>query len=352
MKNFFIPLLLLVLSISIGGCGNVNKTKETTVTLYAAVIDQKDNSFCVTPIQNEPAAEKLLMIPWDSEKYVQRGTLLRIEYDGAIAESYPAQICNPISIEVCEEKDLQIDGSKYRDAYEAYIRLLINPDYPCGEEALSQFVHSIADGMPAKYSRYIIGDEGDPVLFYYEYVIDDAIGNYIIEGWDTTYDKWGAQPGITYYRFPYISKDEYGNICVSECVDTEAYHSVFNYSTDDTSYVYINDIGSGDLAENLSYGNAIPVLRINASATATLGIDPISNPNVITVNDKGTVIVLELAEMGDYLARGVYFKTDADFAVVCENMTGTAEYLVKEYSIKNGEVVEEKTFYSEKLPVE
>lgn len=350
MKKFHVLIFLVILCFLMGGCGTKSDKKATTVTFYAAVIDRKDNSLCVTPVQSEFVLDSLIMIPWDSAEVVSRGTLLCIEYDGIIAESYPAIITNPISVDLYEGNDIQIDGSKFRGAYESYVQLLIHPDYPFGEEALSQFISSIEQGIPAKYVNYTIGEEGDPVFFYYDYMIDDVIGNYIVEGFDTTYDKWNAQPGITYYRFPYIYEDEYGNICVSECVDLEAYNSVINYSSGYNSYVYVNALGKGELEDNFGYDNAVPVLRINSSATATLGIDSVSNPNVITVNDKGTITTIELTDVGEYLARGVLFKTDDCFAVVCENRAENVEYLIKEYTIKNGEAVETKTYYSEEMP--
>lgn len=224
--------------------------------------------------------------------------------------------------------------------YTAYIESLINPDYPYGEEAFAEFIYNMSNRLPAKYARYEMTIEGDPMIFYYDYIVDDVIGDYIIEGYDSSYDKWSADPGISYYKFPYIYNAEDGNVYIAECISDEAYDSVINFRNYEDSYVYVNYLGLWDFDQDWDCNGAIPVKRINEAATITIGLDTVNNPNVIAVNDNGTVIDVVLNNVDGYLARGVYFTADNEFSVVLENTSNPEDRKERTFSIADGAVTE------------
>ena len=337
--------------VAIGACSK--RDDSSSVSFYGAVLGWDDSSIYVMPSKedSELNSNNLIVIPRGDIDAIHRGMVLKVEYDGLILETYPSRIENIISVNVYENQDIEFDRDSYTDAYQAYMRMLINPDYPCGEEALDDFLKDVSQGEPSKYATYRTTIEGDPMIFYYEYVVDDKIGNYIIEGYDSSYDLFSANPGISYYKYPYIFYDEkYDKICVGECVDMDAYDSVINYDSDIGSYVYLNDITDGKLTEVITYEDSIPVLRINEAANATIGIDTINNPNVITLNNQGIVTAIKLDGVDGFLAKGVYFNTDKSFVVVCESNNSDEDYLIKEFSFGEGKVTEEKSYFSKELP--
>lgn len=241
--------------------------------------------------------------------------------------------------EKTDEEDLK---RKMMENYDSYIESLINPDYPYGDTAFSEFIYNISIRVPAKYARYERTIEGDPMIFYYDYIVDGVIGDYIIEGYDSTYDKWSADPGISYYNYPYIFNGKDGNIYIGECINEEAYKSVFNYDNSDTSYVYCNYIGKGELESDWIIKDEIPVKRINEAATITIGLNTVNNPNTITVDDNGIVIDVILNDVDDYLAKGVYFKDNNEFSVVFENISNPEDRVERTFSINEGVVAENK----------
>lgn len=59
--------------------------------------------------------------------------------------------------------------------YDSYIESLINPDYSYGDTAFSEFIYNISIRVPAKYARYERTIEGDPMIFYYDYIVDGVV---------------------------------------------------------------------------------------------------------------------------------------------------------------------------------
>ncbi|MBR4084915.1 MAG: hypothetical protein IKK33_11610 [Lachnospiraceae bacterium] len=122
MKKYIALILLLMFVLSLTGCNKQsdNEIKEpdnqqveeniNTVSFEAVILEVLDASVLVCPVQgsNElKSADKIsvslgkLEIPFN----LIVGQTIRIEYDGLIAESYPAQIFNTSQIELVSEPE-------------------------------------------------------------------------------------------------------------------------------------------------------------------------------------------------------------------------------------------------------
>lgn len=350
MRKSFAMLMVVILAMSFVACGS--KKEEAEKSFYAAVIRWEEDSILVTPLPDEDEANSSNLIRLSSGGFdIEYGkSIVQITYNGNIAETYPATIDNVMSIKSCDSEGHDIDRDTYMRAYNDYVILNINPDFPYGEEAQEQFIQDVKKGVPSKFASYFITIEGDPVINYFEYKIDNKIGNYISHGYDSHLDKYSSNPGISYYNFPYLYLDDNGYMCASECKDKDSYNSVINYDSGDVSYVVVYGISDIISTEKLDYKNAMPVLRINEAASATIGIDTVNNPNTIYVNDNGIRGEIDLGDNQGYLARGVMFTSDDSFLVVCDNSSNEGEYLVRKYTLDNGKVAEGDSFFSDTLP--
>ena len=96
MKKLIFILVSLLLIVSLVGCG---KEKVSTYTFKGRVIEKRESSILVEPLEGEDirrSADKISValpsMPELNPPAFPVGTLVEIEYDGNIAETYPAQI--------------------------------------------------------------------------------------------------------------------------------------------------------------------------------------------------------------------------------------------------------------------
>ena len=281
-----------------------------------------------------------------------RGNIVCVEYDGTINETYSASLGEVTSVSLYEGEEYSFAREFYSAARDRYFELQIDPEYPYSEEAFAEFLTGVSEERPVKYALYEFTDEGDPIFYYIDHVTDSEIGSYFHIVTDTSYDRWSAEPGKHEMKLKYLFEDEYGNICFGDCASVDGYRSVINYESYDCAYSFFLPLKKGTLPVDWHRKPEEPVVIINASATATIGIDTLNRPNAIVVNDHGRKSLIEIPDYENYLARGVFFRSDDTFTVVCESSEAGREYLIREYKIDGTEIVEERDYFSFELPVQ
>ena len=106
-------LLILILSLILTACGTSSGDGESevggdeTVTFQATILEIQDGYYLVESVEESAelnSADQITipMINMNPSPEPEVGDVLEIEYDGSIAESYPAQIVNVYSIRVVE----------------------------------------------------------------------------------------------------------------------------------------------------------------------------------------------------------------------------------------------------------
>ena len=106
-------LLILILSLILTACGTSSGDEESevggdeTVTFQATILEIQDGYYLVESVEGSAelnSADQITipMINMNPSPEPEVGDVLEIEYDGSIAESYPAQIVNVYSIRVVE----------------------------------------------------------------------------------------------------------------------------------------------------------------------------------------------------------------------------------------------------------
>ena len=104
-------LLILILSLILTACGTSSGDGESevggdeTVTFQATILEIQDGYYLVESVEGSAelnSADQITipMINMNPSPEPEVGDVLEIEYDGSIAESYPAQIVNVYSIRV------------------------------------------------------------------------------------------------------------------------------------------------------------------------------------------------------------------------------------------------------------
>ena len=104
MKKLICILTTLAMLLSLAACGG--KT-ENAATFRAAVLEINDGYYLVEPVEGSAELKSgeqntVPMKNMSPSPEPEVGDILEIEYDGYIAESYPAQINNVYSIRVVE----------------------------------------------------------------------------------------------------------------------------------------------------------------------------------------------------------------------------------------------------------
>ena len=104
MKKLICILTTLAMLLSLAACGG---TTENAATFRAAVLEINDGYYLVEPVEGsaELKSADQITVPMKDmapSPEPEVGDILEIEYDGYIAESYPAQINNVYSIRVVE----------------------------------------------------------------------------------------------------------------------------------------------------------------------------------------------------------------------------------------------------------
>ena len=113
MKKHLLLILTLSLILIIVACGTSSADGESevggdeAVTFQAAILGIQDGYYLVGPMEGSAelnSADQIIipMINMNPSSEPEVGDVLEIEYDGSIAESYPAQIGNVYSIRVVE----------------------------------------------------------------------------------------------------------------------------------------------------------------------------------------------------------------------------------------------------------
>lgn len=104
MKKLICILTTLAMLLSLAACGG--KTENAAI-FWAAVLEINDGYYLVEPVEGsaELKSADQITVPMKNmapSPEPEVGDILEIEYDGYIAESYPAQINNVYSIRVVE----------------------------------------------------------------------------------------------------------------------------------------------------------------------------------------------------------------------------------------------------------
>lgn len=104
MKKFLCTLIMLTVLFSLTACDG--KTDDT-VTFQAVILEINDGYYLVEPVEGsvELNSADQITVPvtgMNDSSEPEVGDVLEIVYDGAIAESYPAQITNVYSMSVVE----------------------------------------------------------------------------------------------------------------------------------------------------------------------------------------------------------------------------------------------------------
>lgn len=111
MKKQLLLILTLSLILTIAACRKSGGDEEPkaggdeTVTFQATILEIHDGYYLVEPIEGSAELSSanqitIPMINMNPSPEPEVGDVIEIEYDGSIAESYPAQIANVYSIRV------------------------------------------------------------------------------------------------------------------------------------------------------------------------------------------------------------------------------------------------------------
>ena len=104
MKKIFYMLITFAVLFSFTAC---NGKTDDTVTFQAIILEIHDGYYFVEPVEGSTelnSADQITVPITDMNvsSELEVGDILEIVYDGAIAESYPAQITNVYSISIVE----------------------------------------------------------------------------------------------------------------------------------------------------------------------------------------------------------------------------------------------------------
>lgn len=113
MKKQLLLILTLSLVLIVTACGTSSGGEESKTggteksTFQAIVLEIRDGCYLVEPVEGstERNSADQMTVPMENmnaSPEPEVGDVLEIEYDGSIAESYPAQITNVYSISVVE----------------------------------------------------------------------------------------------------------------------------------------------------------------------------------------------------------------------------------------------------------
>ena len=112
MKKQLLLILTLSFSLALAACGTSGGGKlemdgNGTATFQATILEIYDGYYLIEPVEGsiELNSADRITVPMENmnpSPEPKVGDVLEIEYDGSIAESYPAQITNVYSISVVE----------------------------------------------------------------------------------------------------------------------------------------------------------------------------------------------------------------------------------------------------------
>lgn len=112
MKRQLLLILTMSLILLAAACGTSSSGEskvggDETVTFQATIIEIQDSCYLVEPVEGSAelnSADRITipMTNMEPSPEPEVGDVLEIEYDGSIAESYPAQITKVYSIRVAE----------------------------------------------------------------------------------------------------------------------------------------------------------------------------------------------------------------------------------------------------------
>lgn len=204
MKKILLIILSLILMLGLVAC---DKDSNNTYSFKAKVIETYMNSIIVEPLENEDvrrSADKISIglghIPEIIPTLYPVGTLVQIEYDGNIDETYPAQI-TAISLKTIgqenEENTIIIPNGKNEQALNHKIRI-------------GKFVENTKRGIDDEITIVQYTIEGDPIIKIVKYIASN--GTYEITK-DTTADKFGSQEVTTktydkYYQATFMESQD------------------------------------------------------------------------------------------------------------------------------------------------
>ncbi len=113
MKKQLLLILILSFVLMVTACGTISSGEESEAggteksTFQATILEIHDDYYLVEPVEGsaERNSADQITVPMknmNASPEPEVGDVLEIEYDGSIAESYPAQITNIYSISVVE----------------------------------------------------------------------------------------------------------------------------------------------------------------------------------------------------------------------------------------------------------
>lgn len=112
MKRQLLLILTMSLILLAAACGTSSSGEskvggDETITFQATILEIQDGYYLVEPVEGSAelnSADRITisMTNMEPSPEPEVGDVLEIEYDGSIAESYPAQITGVYSIRVAE----------------------------------------------------------------------------------------------------------------------------------------------------------------------------------------------------------------------------------------------------------
>ncbi|MBQ9313726.1 MAG: DUF4362 domain-containing protein [Clostridia bacterium] len=200
-------VLLIVMSfILIWGLMACDKGNDKTYTFKGKVVEMYMNNLIVEPLENEDirrSADKIQVwigqTPTFHPPIFPEGTLVEIEYDGNVAETYPVQI-NAITLRTIDEEGNDvIPPISQMESNKITIKNGKNDYDSINVGRIESFIENSKNGNDdeIEVTQYTI--EGDPIITTVRYNGTDGTFQTIR---DTTQDKFGA---------PEIIKKEYDN---------------------------------------------------------------------------------------------------------------------------------------------
>lgn len=200
MKKVLFITISFVLMFGLVAC---NKESNKTYTFKGRVVEMYMNNLIVEPLENEDirlSSDKIQVWFGKTQEFepplFPEGTIVEIEYDGNVAETYPAQI-NAINLRTIED-----DYSGNVTTIESNKITIKNGknDYDSiNVGRMQKFIENSKNGIDDEIQVTQYTTEGDPIITTVRY---NGIDGTFETAMDTTQDKFGV---------PEIIKKEYDN---------------------------------------------------------------------------------------------------------------------------------------------
>ena len=192
MKKSKVILVVIVVTFLFAACGKTEnpiilpeQEELVTVTFQAVVLESSDTSILVEPMEGsfEADSSDQFSIPNKEGIKFQAGDVIKIEYDGSIMESYPAQLGEVRNITLIEQAETDVMWDRI-----PMVRINDKLYYDTGKESTAEGrcgnmdgqITSTVDGseIPTENNQSNFGSG-----FGYQYGMDDTIEIYMNDKW-------------------------------------------------------------------------------------------------------------------------------------------------------------------------